>query len=53
VIKALETKIPLNTIKIENFLDSQKIITLVEKLEELDDVQNVYGNYELLDDTSL
>jgi len=47
VIKAMEVKTPLNTIKIENPNDAQKLSALVDKLEDLDEVQNVYGNYEI------
>jgi YebC/PmpR family DNA-binding regulatory protein len=37
-----------NTIAVET-ADAKKIINLVDTLEELDDVQNVYGNYEIDD----
>lgn len=42
--------IPLNTIIIDNKEKAEKLLKLVEVLEENDDVQNVFGNYELSDD---
>ncbi|MDR0454021.1 MAG: YebC/PmpR family DNA-binding transcriptional regulator [Deferribacteraceae bacterium] len=42
---------PKNTIKVES-ADAKKILALVDALEDLDDVQDVYGNYDL-DDTDL
>jgi transcriptional/translational regulatory protein YebC/TACO1 len=37
-----------NTMEVDR-ADAKKIINLVEALEELDDVQDVYGNYEIDD----
>lgn len=48
-LKAQETSvqmIPQNTIRLEG-LDAEKMIKLMEALEELDDVQNVYANFDI------
>ncbi len=42
--------IPLNTIIIDDKEKAEKLLKLVETLEESDDVQSVFGNYELSDD---
>ncbi|GAA5252453.1 YebC/PmpR family DNA-binding transcriptional regulator [Candidatus Rickettsia kedanie] len=42
--------IPLNTIIIDDKEKAKKLLKLVEILEESDDVQRVFGNYELSDD---
>lgn len=38
--------VPDNTVKVEG-KDAEKLQNLVDALEENDDVQNVYGNYEM------
>ncbi len=40
---------PLNTIEINNENDASKLLTLLEKLEELDDVQNIASNFNIND----
>ena len=40
------TMVPDNTVKVEG-KDAEKLQNLVDALEENDDVQNVYGNYEM------
>ena len=40
------TMVPDNTVKVEG-KDAEKLQSLVDALEENDDVQNVYGNYEM------
>ena len=40
------TMVPDNTVKVEG-KDAEKLQALVDALEENDDVQNVYGNYEI------
>jgi len=42
--------IPLSTIVIDDKERAEKLLKLVELLEESDDVQKVFGNYELSDD---
>lgn len=42
---------PKNTIPV-NQENAEKIIGLIESLEELDDVQNIYANYEIPDDVA-
>jgi len=42
--------VPKNTIRIEDEDTAKKIITLVEELEDNDDVQNVYSNFDIPDD---
>ena len=43
---SLEWK-PLNTIEISNQNDAKSLLILLEKLEELDDVQNVFANFNI------
>ncbi len=43
------TMVPENTVKVEG-KDAEKLQNLVDALEENDDVQNVYGNYEIDDE---
>ncbi|MFH1846908.1 MAG: YebC/PmpR family DNA-binding transcriptional regulator [Candidatus Omnitrophota bacterium] len=42
--------IPKNTVKIEDIDTAQKILSLVEDLEDNDDVQNVYANFDIPDE---
>lgn len=42
--------IPKNTIKIEDIETAKKILALIEDLEDNDDVQNVYSNFDIPDD---
>lgn len=42
--------IPKNTVRIENEDDARKIITLIETLEDDDDVQNVWPNFDIDDE---
>jgi len=44
------TMIPQNTIKIEAEDPAKKMLRLVENLEDQDDVQNVYANYDIPDE---
>jgi transcriptional/translational regulatory protein YebC/TACO1 len=39
---------PLNTVPVEGE-NADKLMSMIEELEDCDDVQNVYGNYELSD----
>lgn len=48
IIKAELTRIPSNKINADGF--AEKLLKLMDKLEELDDVQQVYANYEISDD---
>ncbi len=41
---------PQNTVRVEEKKDAAKILKLIESLEENDDVQNVYANYEISDE---
>ena len=45
---SLEWK-PLNSIEISNEEDAKSLLILLEKLEELDDVQNVFSNFNIND----
>ena len=47
---AEHSMIPKNTIKISSEEDAKKILALVEELEDHDDVQNVYANFDIPDD---
>jgi len=41
--------IPKNTVKVEDVGPAKTVLTLIELLEEIDDAQNVYSNYEMDD----
>lgn len=43
------TMIPENTINIDNLQTAQKILKLIESLEDNDDIQEVYANFEIDD----
>lgn len=43
------TQVPKNTIALEES-DAKKVLALVEALEDLDDVQDVYGNFDISDE---
>lgn len=52
-VQILESKyeyIPKSTVSIDNINDARKILKFYDTLEELDDVQNVFGNHEFTDD---
>ena len=50
VLMSAETGyLPQNTIKLETEADARKVLKLIDALEESDDVQSVYSNYELPD----
>ena len=42
--------VPQNTIKVEDKSDAARILKLMDKLEDNEDVQNVYANYEIPDE---
>jgi len=42
--------IPKNTVKVTDPDIAKKVLNLIEKLEEIDDVQNVYANYDIPDE---
>lgn len=44
------TRIPSNSVEVTDFDTAKKVLLLLEKLEEHDDVQNVYSNLEIDDD---
>ena len=44
------TRIPQNTIEITDEKTAEQILKLLDKLEEHDDVQNVYANFDISDD---
>ena len=44
------TRLPENTIEIDNVKTATQIFRLLEKLEEHDDVQNVYANFDIPDE---
>jgi transcriptional/translational regulatory protein YebC/TACO1 len=43
------TQMPKSTVAIEGG-DAKKVINLIDSLEELDDVQDVYANFDISDD---
>ena len=51
VMSSAETGyVPQNTIKVESQEDAGKILKLLDALEDNDDVQNVYANYDIADE---
>lgn len=44
------TRIPQNTIEITDEKTASKILKLLEKIEEHDDIQNVYSNFDIAED---
>ena len=42
--------VPQNTVKVESKDDAKKILKLIETLEENEDVQSVYANYDIAED---
>jgi transcriptional/translational regulatory protein YebC/TACO1 len=49
VLEAEVSMVPLSTVRAEG-KDAQAVLRLVEALEELDDVQAVYANYDIPDE---
>ena len=51
VMSSAETGyVPQNTVKVESQEDAAKILKLLDALEDNDDVQNVYANYDIADE---
>lgn len=48
MLKAEQTMIPLNAVNLDE-TNAQKVLNLIDKLEEIDDVKNVSGNHEISD----
>ena len=44
------TRIPQNTVEITDEAIASQILKLLDKLEEHDDVQNVYANFDISDE---
>jgi YebC/PmpR family DNA-binding regulatory protein len=44
------TLLPTSTISLDNESDAKKVLRLIDALEDLDDVQNVYANFDIPDD---
>jgi YebC/PmpR family DNA-binding regulatory protein len=44
------TLLPTTTVALDNESDAKKVLRLIDSLEELDDVQNVYANFDIPDD---
>jgi YebC/PmpR family DNA-binding regulatory protein len=42
--------VPQNSIPIDNEVSARKILSLIDELEENDDIQNVYANFDIPDD---
>ncbi len=47
VLEAVISRRPNTTVKIENEKESEKILSLVDKLDDLEDVQKVYANFDI------
>ena len=43
------TMIPTNTVPLDNEADAKKVLHLIDLLEDHDDVQNVYANFDIPD----
>lgn len=50
VLSAEISMIPLANIKIENYETSRKIMSVINKLDDHEDVQNVYSNHDISDE---
>jgi YebC/PmpR family DNA-binding regulatory protein len=50
IMKAEITKTPQSTVPIKERKKAEKILTLMEALEEQDDVQNIYSNFDIPDE---
>ncbi len=44
------TRIPQNTVEVTDFATAEQIMKLLDKIEEHDDVQNVYANFDIPDE---
>ena len=44
------TMIPSSTVKLENEKEAAALLRLIDALEDLDDVQNVYANFDMTQD---
>ena len=44
------TRIPQNTVEVTDFAVAEQIMKLLDKIEEHDDVQNVYANFDIPDE---
>ncbi len=42
--------LPKNIVKIDSVVDAKRVLKFIESIEDLDDVQNIYGNYEFADE---
>ena len=49
IIEAQVTYVPQSTVRVEG-KDAASVVKLIEALEELDDVQSVYANYDIPDE---
>ena len=49
-IRAELTRIPQNTVEVTDEKTAEQILKLLEKIEEHDDVQNVYANFDISDE---
>ena len=49
-ITAELTRIPQNVVEVSDEAVASQILKLLDKLEEHDDVQNVYANFDIADD---
>ena len=50
ILSAKVTMVPSNIVKVEDEKKAQQLITLMNALEENDDVQNVYANFDIPDE---
>jgi len=41
------TRLPKNTVKVDDLDDAQRVLALIEKLDDHDDVQNAYANFDI------
>jgi len=50
VVEAQIDMVPQSTVRVEGQKDAAAVLRLIEALEEQDDVQSVYSNYDIADD---
>ncbi len=44
------SKVPQNTVKVEDEKQAQQLLKLMDALDDCDDVQNAYANFDIPDD---
>jgi transcriptional/translational regulatory protein YebC/TACO1 len=50
VLSAESTMVSANTVPVDNIDDAKKILRILDALEDNDDIQDVYSNFDMSDD---